>query len=182
MRAGLLGALVLLGACGAPRIGEAADGGTTGGSGGNGQVLTILTGDFDGFMQWTHYDLGSADTDGIHGNADRVAYLNKVPPSGSTSFPLGTIIVKTVGSGADAGHTFAMAKVGGGFNPNGAENWEWFELQPTGNGDVQILWSGTQAPANETYLATMPNSCNTCHMSAASNDFVPSSQLSLSSF
>jgi hypothetical protein len=109
-------------------------------------------------------------------------YLNQAPPHGSTEFPVGTIIVKDLGPGpGTAATTFAMVKRGGGFNEQGATNWEWFELQNNADASVTILWRGAEPPAGQAYSGE-PTACNTCHGTAKSNDFVQSQPLQLSNF
>jgi hypothetical protein len=146
--------------------------------------MQVLQGAFADFTTWNRIDLGAdAGGDGLGNVGDRVVYLNQLPPHGSTEFPVGTIIVKTAGWGTpDAGPTFAMAKVGGCYNMDGAKDWEWFELSVPPSGKPGIVWAGVKAPAGDNYFGQAPTSCNTCHASAASNDFVPSYQLSLTTF
>ena len=154
---------------------------TDGGDDAN-QVFVALQQDFDGFSSWPSYDLGVGTGDGLSNDDDRIAFINTRPPHGSSAFPIGTIIVKTDGSGADAGPTFAMVKRGGGFNAKGADGWELFELTPNANGGATIVWRGTAPPLGDNYAGMSGNSCNQCHAGASNNDFVPSPQLSLGSF
>jgi hypothetical protein len=173
--------LFLVSACGVQPPTKFVDGGSTDDD--NGAVFVALQKDFEGFNQWNHFDLGSDQSDGLPSTGVRDVYINKLPPHPSSSFPVGTIIVKTVGAGTpDAGPTFAMAKRGGGFNSSGATDWEWFELTTAANGQVQIMWRGTQPGTSDNYGNTNPNSCNQCHANYSTNDFVPSPQLELSSF
>ena len=76
-------------------------------------------------------------------------YLNREPPRGGTSFPVGTILVKVVHPESDAGtlpdQIFAMAKRGGDFNDGGAAGWEWFELNPASQSPI-FIWRGAQPP------------------------------------
>jgi hypothetical protein len=147
------------------------------------QTFAAVQGDFQGFTEWTRFDLGASTTDGVNLSGDRAVYLNHPPPHGSTSFPVGTILVKTIGAGtADAGPTFAMVKRGGGYNAAGAANWEWFELQRSPGGQVAIVWRGARPPTGDPYASSSPNACNLCHAQAAHNDFVPSAALDLSGF
>ena len=94
----------------------------------------------------------------------------------------GTIIVKEPSDGdLTTRQIFAMVKRGGDFNPTGAVNWEWFELQNVDSATVQIVWRGFGPPAGETYGGN-PAFCNGCHVIAADNDDVWSSALQLSNF
>ena len=105
----------------------------------------------------------------------RTHYINMVPPSGSTEFPVGTIIVEAM-EGASA-HTVAAVKRGGGYN--GGRNWEWFEVKEN---PVAIVWRGLGPPNGESYGGD-PNGCNTCHSACGGdNDLRCSPYLQLSSF
>jgi hypothetical protein len=149
----------------------------------SGDVFIALSRDFEGYKSWTSFDLGMDQTDGIPVAGTRRAYLNKVPPTGSTSFPVGTIIVKTIGEELPTpGQTFAMVKRGAPFNRLGATGWEWFELVDSAAGLPAIKWQGIAPPAGETYAGIMGGACNTCHAMGSANDFVPSTELSLTQF
>jgi len=65
-------------------------------------------------------------------------YIKRPPASGSSEFPVGTLIVKEATGGTIPHEIFAMAKRGGGFNRD-APGWEWFELQDQ---PVVIVWRG----------------------------------------
>lgn len=159
--------------------------GCGGGSGeppGGGAFIAFAR-DFQGFKGWTAFDLGDDQTDGLPAVGRRRAYLNKVPPHGSTAFPVGTVIVKTIGEGeAMPGQTFAMAKRGEPFNKLGALGWEWFELVDDADAAPVIKWRGITPPAGETYGGVMGGACNTCHALDNTNDFVPSAELALTQF
>jgi hypothetical protein len=106
----------------------------------------------------------------------REQYVNAVPPHASTEFPVGTMIVEVR---ASDGKIFAGAKRGGGFNAAGSKNWEFFELTEN---PVTIFWRGLGPPLGDTYGGD-PNGCNTCHINCgASNDYVCSAELQLSTF
>lgn len=148
-------------------------GGTDPGAGGGSFIA--FPRDFEGFKSWTMFDLGDDQTDGLPVVGRRRAYLNKVPPHGSTSFPVGTVIIKTIGEEEPMpGQTFAMAKRGEPFNMLGALGWEWFELVEAANAAPVIKWRGITPPAGETYAGIMGGACNTCHALDNVNDFVPS--------
>lgn len=164
-------AALLLGACGG------------GGSEPRTDSFLAFPRDFDHFKGWTSFDLGADQDDGITVAGTRRAYLNHVPPHGSTAFPLGTIIVKTIGEEeAVPGQTFAMAKRGAPFNALGAVGWEWFELVEAPDALPIIKWRGITPPMGETYGGVSGGACNTCHAMGIANDFVPSVELSLTQF
>jgi hypothetical protein len=149
--------------------------------------------DFCGYTSWTSYDEPDAGGDGIfapstttdggfiHVAGGRIEYLNHTPPHGSTQFPVGTIIVKVIPA---QDQIFAMAKVGGGYNPNGpggvALNWQWFELLPGACPDGWI-WDGYEPPANQAY-GGMPQACNDCHGGFPQNDYVASPKILLKDY
>lgn len=131
---------------------------------------------FSPFRTWTSYmdtlaDDGSLPT-GVGG--PRTQYINMLPPSGSTEFPIGSIIVEV----REDGKIFASVKRGGDFNASGCVNWEFFELAED---PVTITWRGTGPPLGDTYGGD-PNGCNNCHTMCASNDYICSPKLQLTSF
>jgi|SRR5580692_3033920 hypothetical protein len=150
------------------------------------------SGPFGGFRTWSSTpgvgppgapDPSGATDGGIH-SGPMVTYINTKPPSGSTSFPIGTIIVKEQTDPPLAQRQiFAMVKRGGGYNDvdgTGAINWQFFELSNLDMCDVSIVWSGF--PANTDPYASNPLVCDQCHYLAKSNDYVWTAGLSLSSF
>jgi hypothetical protein len=163
---------ILLGACG-----QAGEPDTT-------EHFIPLQKDFAGFRQWHAYDLGVQPADAVHPQGRRVVYLNRLPPTGSTQFPTGTIMVKTVEQeDGTLGNIFAMAKRGGTYNSQGAVGWEWLELLDGSDGTTLIVWRGITPPTGEGYGGdVVGGACNTCHGLHASNDFVASSALLLSGF
>jgi hypothetical protein len=143
--------------------------------------------DFTGFRQWHAYDLGVQPADSVHPAGRRTVYLNHLPPTGSTQFPAGTMLAKTVDKeDGTLGNIFAMAKRGGSYNSQGAVGWEWFELQDnsdSSDGSELIVWRGITPPTGEGYGGdVVGGACNTCHGLHADNDFVTSSALLLSGF
>lgn len=165
-------------------------------------IFIAQASDFDGFHSWSHATAVPATTlppidggDGVDagtgpGDAGAVhpqpltVYWNMTPPHGSTVFPSKMIIAKeTSDTDITARKVFAMVKRGGDFNPNGAVNWEWFELTNNTDGSVNISWRGAQPPGGTgDVYASNPNICNECHLKAAANDDVWSSALQLSNF
>jgi len=166
----LAGLCVLLGACASHAGPPTHDAGPS---------FIAADGDFEGFTAWESFDGGTEPADSLPGIAQRTLYLNHRPPHGATEYPLGTIIVKTT----DGQQTFAMAKRGGGFNSDGALNWEWFELATATTGSVEIVWRGPAAPASVPYGRPGSVTCNQCHFDDAFyKDFVAGTAVELSSF
>jgi hypothetical protein len=164
MRARFVLALVL-GACGAD---EPAAGPT-------GDTFLAFSSSFTGFRSWPSFhsdgpaDDGTVDPESL---GARMLYINRAPPAGTTTFPVGTIIVEARETGAMS--VFAKVKRGGGYNQGGARDWEWFELVEN---PVTIVWRGLGPPNGESYGGD-PNACNTCHETCgAGNDFVCSQVL-----
>jgi hypothetical protein len=138
---------------------------------------------FQGFRSWTHFHSEGPPAEGMFSPdvlGPREQYINHVPPPGSKDFPVGTVIVEVRDSGSMK--TFAGVKRGGGFNVDGATDWEWFELaEDPQSSAVSIVWRGTNAPA-KTYGGSA-TSCNDCHKQVcAQNDFVCSPYLQLAGF
>lgn len=142
--------------------------------------------DFQGFQSWTAFDLGDDRDDGVMAMGHRRAYINRLPPTASAAFPVGTVIAKTIAEDQPVpGQVFAMAKRGGSYNAQGAAGWEWFELLKTDPSTAPlILWRGIVPPAGEIYAGVAGGACNTCHAAGTgpANDFVPSDELLLSNF
>ncbi|MES1205578.1 MAG: hypothetical protein ABUS79_06535 [Pseudomonadota bacterium] len=132
--------------------------------------------DLQAFRDWESIDLPRGGAQGItHVAGVRREYLNRRPPAGATRFPVGTIFIKELREGADAGHQlFAMVKRGAGYNRDGATGWEWFELRPRTDGSLGIVWRGINAPVGEEYGGDPAGGCNSCHGMSAANDFVKS--------
>lgn len=151
----------------------------------SGDVFVAFASSFDPFHGWKSIAAvppPNAPTSTVHTAGSWTAYINAVPPKGSTQFPVGTIIVKeTMEPDPAMRTTFAMVKRGGGYDAQGAIGWEWFELTNLASGGVRIVWRGVGPPAGEKYGGD-PNGCNGCHGSAKANDYVWSQGFSLSSF
>ena len=131
-------------------------------------------------------DAGSADAGGTDGGVHHLpltVYWNHAPAPGSTTFPIGTIIVKETDEADPAQRqVFAMAKRGADFNASGAVGWEWFELENANAGTVVIKWHGYGPTSTTDKYGGNPHVCNDCHALAASNDYVWSSAVQLSNF
>jgi hypothetical protein len=152
--------------------------------GGDGlQVFVAAASNFVGFTKWTSFSFQSdGTTDGLtHVSGHRIVYIDPLPPKGSKTFPVGTIIVKQIQPGEANAQTFAMAKRGGVYNSSGAPGWEWFELDPTLPDTTPMLrWRGVAPPAGENYSGSPNGTCNDCHGADTANDSVLATQLSLS--
>jgi hypothetical protein len=139
--------------------------------------------DFHGYHDWKSFDVTEdADLVGIHDGSKVIEYINNLPPTGSTTFPVGTIIVKEATGGTQAHELFAMVKRGAGYNP-GIPGWEWMEIGNLGDGcdRARIVWRGVGPPAGETYGGDPNAGCNTCH-TACGNDGVCAKPLNLANF
>jgi hypothetical protein len=134
-------------------------------------------GDFSGFENWTHFDLDGALAGNAHVAGPRTIYVKQLPPHGSTTFPVGTMIVKVLSNG----QILSMVKRGGDFNAQGAVGWEWFELGEFRGGPF-IVWRGVAPPTGEVYAGIAGGTCNSCHMAATANDSVQAAPLQLSNF
>jgi hypothetical protein len=157
------------------------------GDGGNGDAQSTsfiaFSADFSGFHGWQSFDVTKDAAPGtIHPDAQLIEYLNRPPPTGSSEFPVGTVIVKE-GTDGDplTRQFFAMVKRGANWNVNGATGWEWFELKNTANGGVSIVWRGVGPPAGEVYGGDPNAGCNTCHV-ACGNDAVCAKAVQLAQF
>jgi hypothetical protein len=134
--------------------------------------------DFTPYADWTSFNEDDKHGDG---SGTTTVYLNKLPPKGATSFPVGTIVVKTMQ--ATDGSMFsihAMAKRGNGFNAAGARGWEFFELALNPKGVIFYLWRGENPPTGEQYRAILSKNnvvastpelkCNDCHKGLSFRD------------
>src|SRR4051812_18146663 len=175
-------------------IGSAACGGNGGGD--DSQTCDPFASDsfiafgacFTDFRTWNHFH-SDGPTEANCGMSPcpanvlgaREQYINALPPSGSSAFPVGTMIVevRAVDGKIFAGAKRGNASAGVPYNRDGARGWEFFELTED---PVTIFWRGLGPPLGDTYGGD-PNGCNSCHISCgSSNDFVCSAQLQLSSF
>jgi hypothetical protein len=146
---------------------------------GSTDVFTPLLPDFIPFRSWSRVQVGDALIAGGHAAGPRFCYVNQ--PASNGSYPIGTIIVKTVETGDPNTWTIhARAKQGGGVNPQGALDWYWYELLIFTSGDMAILWSGTAPPVAHGYEAlpgvgatsSTETACNTCHTGPRDSDSI----------
>jgi hypothetical protein len=111
------------------------------------------------------------DGGNVHLAGARTVYLNERPPAGSSTWPVGTVVVKKMDDMAvdpatgEPPQVFAMVKRSVSFNLEGAVGWEWFGLAPGPDGQPLIEWRGLGPPSTETYGASQAT-CNGCHAGA----------------
>jgi hypothetical protein len=119
------------------------------------QVFVAFASDFQPYPTWTSFYVGDVPpVTGVDIAGPRTVYINELPPHGATEFPVGTILVKVVKPDASPAdwQMFGMVKRGGGFDPQGAPNWEWFGLSTDPmTGRVLIDWRGTGPPPDGGY-------------------------------
>lgn len=140
--------------------------------------------DFAGFERWVRFDRGEDPVPPSHLGHD-VIYIDRLPPAGATSFPIGTRIVRVeeTDAGPSTWEIHAMVKRGRGFNPEGARGWELFELAIDARGQPEIEWRGEGPPDGDGYEPPDGGAilgCNHCHGAATYNDSVLSPVLDLS--
>jgi hypothetical protein len=152
-------------------------------------VFIAFASDFANFRSWQSFDVtkeqdadAGLDAGAQHPDARLIEYLNKPPPTGSTAFPVGTIIVKEGTDGpVDMRQYFAMVKRGGTENAAGAKGWEWFELQNAADGTPGIVWRGVGPPNGTLYGGDPTGGCNSCHVQCG-NDAVCAKAVQLAQF
>ncbi len=127
--------------------------------------FVAVASDFSELLQWPHVDLGVIAVGG-HPEGHRHVYANRMLHSSERRYPIGSIVVKVV----ERGHSMrdwdvvAMVKRGGGFNSEGAVDWEFFVLVIERSGRVRIAGRGEQPQSDhpDEYLAGDVG-CNDCH-------------------
>jgi hypothetical protein len=148
-----------------------------------GDTFLAVDSSFNGFRTWEKFPIAPGPNGTIHTAGARTEYLNRAPPSGSTSFPVGTIIVKESDTEAVVDRqVFARVKRGGGYNAEGATGWEWFELKNVDEQSATRIWRGVGPPVGEKYGGDPNGGCNGCHGVAKDNDFVLTEALQLKMF
>lgn len=145
------------------------------GCGGSGQGATFiaLDHDFVGFQGWYSATLpfnqlsATVDPTGTH-----IGFVNRRPPAGATSYPVGTIVVKAIEPSDDATtwELFGMVKRGGGFNASGATDWEYVLMRVAGDGNPFITSrglgpsdDGSDGGAGSYAPGGAAGGCNLCH-------------------
>jgi hypothetical protein len=178
---GAAGGTVDAGSGAAGKAGANDDGGAPSDDAGDATFIAFSD-DFADFQTWTSFYLGEVPPTINEIAGPRTIYVNKLPPKGSKTFPVGTMIVKAIQVGAPTEwQIFAMAKRGGGFNEMGAAGWEWFELSLK-LGPVNVVWRGSAPPSGMGYGPGIGGVCNDCHGAAKTNDYVQSPPLMLTAF
>jgi hypothetical protein len=171
-----LGLVLALSGCLDNKLADDADGGTS-------NVFIAQQEDFQSYPQWMTYENQVQDDHGgVLGTT--TVYLKKMPPVAATSFPVGTLIVKTMQPADTTDLTIhAMCKRGNGFNPSGTLGWEFFELSLSKAGSPFILWRGDKPPSGEQYQAFLSSNgitqnngmnegdCNSCHQNGTDGTF-----------
>ena len=149
------------------------------------EVFIAFERDFADYTRWTRIDRGEDRVPPTHLGRTSVLYVDRVPPRGAARFPVGTRIVRVEESDGDPGtwEVHAMVKRGGGFNAEGARDWEFFELVlDATRRRPSIRWRGEGPASGDGYRAPEGGdllSCNHCHASATDNDSVLSPALEL---
>lgn len=149
------------------------------------EVFIAFERDFADFTRWTAFDRGDDRVPPTHLGRTSTIYVDRAPPRGAARFPVGTRIVRVEQSDAAPGEweVHAMVKRGGGFNAEGARDWEFFELVLDATGRrPSIRWRGEGPADGDGYRAPEGGdllSCNHCHESAVDNDSVLSPVLAL---
>jgi hypothetical protein len=150
------------------------------------EPFIALERDFQAFERWQKVDLSRRPSIGVtHAAGDAHEYISQMPPPGARTFPVGTILVKTVKSDGkkttgDGTDVFAMVKRGAGYNARGSAGWEWFELRRRDDHSLGIVWRGVNPPSGEGYGGDPVGGCNACHQTASKNDYVQAPALTLS--
>jgi hypothetical protein len=149
-------------------------------------VFIALGRDFEGFERWNTFDRGFDPVPPSH-DGTSVIYVDTLPEHGMQEFPIGTRIVRIEQYSEDPSERdiHAMVKRGGGYNENGADDWEFFELA-LDEGTPFIVWRGEGPETGDGYRpapgATEVLGCNHCHAVADWNDSVLSPALALATF
>lgn len=146
-------------------------------------VFIALQRDFAPFESWPRVSLGDGAGEG-HAAGARHVYHNRGPHRGR--YPVGTILVKAVETTAPftTWELFGMVKRGGGFNADGALDWEFFTLRFDA-GRVPVIVARGENPKEAAEGAHGYEdggsgvTCNRCHGTlAAPTDHVLSPALS----
>ncbi len=136
--------------------------------------------DFGDFRRWERHAVEGAMMPIGAAEGPTYVYLNRRPPEGARRWPVGTVVVKAIESGAPHQWTIhAMVKRGVPFNDDGAIGWEYFELSfREGSDEPSIVWRGSGPPSGHGYAAAgrpaeagaIPLVCDDCHAPAWQND------------
>jgi hypothetical protein len=145
--------------------------------------------DFAGFRSWERHAVRGAMVPIGAAPGPTFVYVNRRAPAGAHRWPVGTILIKTIETGAPHEWTIhAMVKRGVPYNARGAIGWEFFELRlPENGGDPVVVWRGPGPPTGHGYAAIgrdagsdpIPLVCNDCHAAAWQSDGVLTPSLAL---
>ncbi|MDQ3033383.1 MAG: hypothetical protein M3Y87_13265 [Myxococcota bacterium] len=145
--------------------------------------------DFARFREWERHPIAGAMMPIGAAPGPAFVYVSARASTGARRWPVGTILVKTVESGAPHQWTIhAMVKRGVPYNRDGAIGWEFFELALDEDGEtLRIVWRGNGPPSGHGYAAIgrdagtdpVPLVCNDCHAVAWQDDAVLTPALSL---
>jgi hypothetical protein len=150
---------------------------------GEASVFIAVGRDFEPYTSWTTFDRGYDPVPPSHEGTSLI-YVDPMPEPGAESFDVGTRIVRIERSGEDPSlwEVHAMVKRGGGYNAEGAIDWEFFELALDAQQRPWIRWRGEGPPNGDGYRPA-PGAeilgCNHCHATAFDNDSVLSPVLGL---
>lgn len=139
------------------------------------QQFIIQDSDIADFTSWYSQPfVADPSADIVYPPGSRVGFINHVAAPGTTSYPVGTIIIKAIENSKDptTWEMFGMSKRGGDYNAAGAVGWDFFlpryqdgvphiyssGLTPTvdGNPDMGALNEGS-------YFAGGQIACDVCH-------------------
>jgi hypothetical protein len=142
--------------------------------------------DFEDYQEWPSAQVADDPVGTTHLTGPRWVFIDQAPPAGALEFPIGTHIVKEAQNGDEADwDVFAMVKRGGGYNPTGARDWEWFELDLS-SGTPAIVWRGENPPIFSGYECVNADGsldqggdCSGCHSGSWENDYVQDFALQL---
>lgn len=145
--------------------------------------------DFEGFRRWERHPVEGAMMPVLAAPGPSFVYASARAPEGARRWPVGTLLVKTIESGAPSQWTVhAMVKRGVPYNAHGATGWEFFELRLSDEDDsVSVVWRGPGPPSGHGYAAAgrdagsepIPLVCNDCHAAAWQDDGALTPALSL---
>jgi hypothetical protein len=149
-------------------------------------VFIALARDFAGFESWITFDRGFDPVPPTHEGTTSLIYVDAMPSADAVRFPIGTRVVRVerLGDDPSAWEVHAMVKRGGGYNADGALDWEFFGLAlDASTREPWIQWRGEGPASGDGYRppdgGTELLGCNHCHASATYNDSVLSPVLDL---
>ncbi len=142
---------------------------------GEGEPFVATLADFEDFRSWPRWEIPDVGTTSGHRPGEpRFVYVRDTVPVWGEPFPVGAMIVKTLEMGEPPQwEIHAMAKRGGGYNPEGALGWEWFDLEIDPETGLFIEWRGEGSAADPGgYVDVAATGCNGCHSVVPNTDYV----------